>query len=262
LSGVYDPTATNSIRWDDDVEFPANGMLNVRPLGMVSANGELYFSGGGTLYRRNDGPQPSYSEVLTLATDLDPEMGGIRGLSAIDNPNGDGESLIFMWAPDGKSNGAIIRLDPDGMGSYVTHNEVSVGELMEQSLGGGTKAEKTLGAYNDFYPLIDPMTDELVHVIGFQSVISGNDEIRGQGGYYRGAKYAIRTRDGRYLVGEINGDYAAGKPSLVAPRTFAHSPFGGNRVFVAGYDANFVPSTSQAWIFASDLSTLLAPLHK
>ena len=262
ISGVYDPVATNSIRWDTDVEFPANGMLNIRPLGMVVANGELYFSGGGTLYRRNDGPKPSYSKVLTLAENLDPEMGGIRGLSAIENPNGDGESLIFMWAPDGKSNGEIKRLDPDGKGSYVTHDEVSTGALMEQSLGGRTKAEKTLGAYNEFYPVVDPKTGELVHIIGFQSVIFNHNEGRGQGGYYRGAKYAIRTADGRYLVGEINGKYAEGKPTLVAPRTFVHSPFGDNQVFIAGYDTNFIPSTDHAWVFSTDLSTLLSPLHE
>jgi hypothetical protein len=262
ISGVFDPTAPNSIRWDQDVEFPKHGMLSVRPLGMVSANGALYFSGGGTLYRRNDGAEPDYSQVLTLAEDLDPEMGGIRGLSAIRNPNGEGESLIFMWAPDGKSNGEIKRLDPDGKGSYVVHDEVAVGALMEQSLGGDTKAEKTLGAYNDFYPAVDPKTGQLVHIIGFQSVIFNNNAVRGQGGYYRGARYAIRTADAQYLVGEINGIYSEGKPSLVAPRTFAHSPFGDNRIFVAGYDANFIPSTNQAWVFSTSLSTLLAPLHE
>ncbi|MDA1298566.1 MAG: hypothetical protein O2868_00635 [Proteobacteria bacterium] len=262
LSGVYDPWSPSSIRWDDDVEFPKEGMLNVRPLGMVSANGELYFSGGGTIYRRHDGPQPTYSEVLSLAEDLDPEMGGIRGLSAITNPHGKGESLIFMWAPDAKSSGEIIRLDPDGRGGYSVSSEVSVGSLMEQSLGGDTRAEKTLGAYNDFYPITDSVTGETVHVIGFQSVISNNDAVRGQGGYYRGARYALRQANGEYRVGEVNANYAQGKPSLVAPRTFVQGPFGGDSVYVAGYDCNFIPSTDHAWVFSTSLSTFLTPIRE
>ena len=107
ISGVYDPRLPSRIRWDEKVEFPRNGELEVRALGMAAANGELFFSAGRSLFQRHDGAEPAYSEILKLSdphdAKLNVEMGGIRGLSAIDTPGGDGQSLIFMWAPHGRS---------------------------------------------------------------------------------------------------------------------------------------------------------------
>ena len=237
-------------------------MLDYRPLGMVEANGNLYFSGGGSLFKREDGPEPTYSEVLNLAKDLNTEMGGIRGLSVIDNPQGEGQSLIFMWAPGGNSVGEIKRLDPDGQGGYTVHSEVNISDLMIAALGGGVEAKRTLGAYNDFYPITNPATGETVHIIGFQAIITGESDLIGPGGYYKGAKFAIRTADNRYVVGEVNGEFEKGKPILIAPRTFAHSPFCDNKIFMAGNDTNFQPATDMAWIFSASVETVLAPLSE
>ena len=260
LSGVYDPGAPSKIRWDSEVEFPREGFLDVRPLGMVEANGELYFSGGGTIYKRLDGPDPSYSELLTLEDELNVEMGGIRGLSAIDNPHGDGQSLIFMWGPNRESVGQIKRLDPDGKGGYTVHDEVEVRSLMNNALGKEVVQGNVLGAYNNFYPFIDPATGQDLHLIGFQCRVSGDPPYIWQRGYYPGGMYAIRFADGQYKLGEINGTYVPGKPPLTGPRTFALSPFGDQRIFAAGNDTNFIVSTDMAWVFSASLEVWLSSL--
>ncbi len=115
ISGVYDASLRGKIRWDDDVEFPTSGTFSVRPLGITLANGRLYFSVGGVIYQRNDGANPTYSEVVNLGG-ANTDVGGIRGLTTISNPNGPGESMLFLWAPNGRSTGQMKRLDPNGSG--------------------------------------------------------------------------------------------------------------------------------------------------
>ena len=51
-------------------------------------------------------------------------------------------------------------------------------------------------------------------------------------------------------------------PPLVAPRTYAASPFkGDSAVYFGGYDCNDVLApTNTAWIFRGDVRTVLTPL--
>lgn len=261
VSGVYDPDRPTKIRWDSEIEFPKGKMLSVRALGMVEANGELYFSGGGSIYKRHDGPDPTYTEILRLSDLPNVEMGGVRGLSAIDNPNGEGESLIFMWAPDKTSVGSIKRLDPNGQGGFTVHEEAQIGKLMESVLGDDVSATRVLGAYNNFYEMTDPETGKTIHLLGFQAVLQGDETVIGQGGYYQGGMYAIRTEELQYKIGEVNGFFKPGNARIVAPRTFALSPFGDDRLFVAGYDSNFAEATGMAWVFDASLDVFLEPLR-
>ncbi|XOV85846.1 MAG: hypothetical protein ACFHX7_12775 [Pseudomonadota bacterium] len=261
LSGMYDPSRESRIRWDEQVEFPDDEALEVRALGMVEANGSLYFSAGSLLFERQDGPTPTYKEVLDLRDDqnVNVEMGGIRGLSAISNPNGGGESLIFLWTPHGKSQGEVLRLDPLSDGSYERHTEVVIGDLVQEHISRRAIVNKVLGAYNDFYEITRPDGTKL-HVIGFQVQLMGSDDIVGQERYYKGGIYALRTEDGRYILGEINGPYEPGKSRLVAPRSFVVSPFGDDHIYAAGYDSNFMESTGMAWIFNAHRDVWLKPL--
>ena len=86
VSGVYDPSLPGKIRWSRRLEypFPEEGSLHTRPLGMVQANGSLFFSEGGAIYRRRDGVLPSYEKIIDLNEDTDTDVGGIRGLSVIE----------------------------------------------------------------------------------------------------------------------------------------------------------------------------------
>jgi len=99
--------------------------------------------------------------------------GGIRGLTAIPNPNGKGDSLIFgMWAGR-PSRGEIYRLDPVDDGTFSRTREVSLVDLMSQYLSGQPVAMAG-AAYSDFRPVTDPVTGETLHLIGFESWIPGH----------------------------------------------------------------------------------------
>lgn len=256
ISGVYDASQPTRIRWDAKVEFPARGTFATRPLGIIEANGSLLFSVGGAIYRRNDGPKPTYSQILNLGDRVNTDVGGIRGLTPIPNPKGIGESILLVWAPHGGSAGQVKRLDPDGRGGYTVHDEVALRDLMRAHLGA--EVGYVLGGYNDMYPVVNPATGDTVHIIGFEGVLRGGEHFRWKGSrYYAGAMFAVRTRDQAYSVHEVNGKYEPGKPVLVAPRTFALSPFGDRELFVGGHDANFKRSDNMAWIFRASLHVAL-----
>jgi len=264
MSGVYDASATGKIRWDQQVEFPREQTLATRPLGIAQANGSLYFSAGNAIYQRRDGTQPIYRRVLDLGGSVSADLGGVRGLTAIANPNGTGESLLFVWAPRGRSAGTIKRLDPDGDGGFTEHDEANLRDLMSKKLG--REVLHVLGGYNDFYPVTDPKTGETCHFVGLQGVLASryhNDELMWQPSrYYAGAIYAVRCPDQRYTVQEVAGPYSPGQPALVAPRTFALSPFGDASIFIGGHDANFHPSSDRAWIFRAPIDIAAPHRHE
>jgi len=256
ISGVYDDSLPTKIRWAHEVAFPTDGTFNARPLGMVEANGSLLFSVGGTIYRRVGGPNPSYTKILDLGDDVNTDVGGIRGLTTIANPNGPGDSVLFMWAPNGRSSGQIKRLDPDLSGGYTVHDEANLRDLMQAKLG--IEVAFTLGAHNRMYAAVHPATGEIMHLIGFQGNLRGGDSLRWGGSrLYAGALYAVRSADQTYTVHEVNGPYAPGKPALVVPRAFAISPFGEGSVFAGGHDASFHPSDDMAWVFKAPLDVVL-----
>ena len=45
---------------------------------------------------------------------MNTDGGGIRGLTTMANPHGNGDSILLLWASNGRtSSGQIKRLDPD-----------------------------------------------------------------------------------------------------------------------------------------------------
>ena len=259
LSGVYN-SATKSIEWDEKPEHPTDGgAFPARPLGITEANGRLYFSVGGKIFVRTNGPSPRWSLAYKIPGNVNTELGGIRGLSTVDNPNGPGESLIFVWTPRGRSPGQIKRLD--GI-ELKESNETTLRELFNmQSLHGDARSTGSLGGYNRFFPVKDPRTGKTVHLVGYEQTISASDKAISWHRYYKGALYGIRTEKQRYSNQGVNGIWDPSKPVLVAPRAFAHSPFPGeeNVIYVGGHDANFKPSTDMAWIFKAPLNVALGP---
>jgi hypothetical protein len=258
VSGVYDSSVPGRIRWNRHLEFPflTEGSFHTRPLGIAQANGSLVFSEGGAIYQRIDGKQPAYKKLLDLHEDTDTDVGGIRGLTTIKNPNGKGDSLLFLWAPGARSTSQVKRLDPDRSGGYTVHNEVRVIDLMSKTLG--VEVMYTLGAHNMMYPVIDPATGETVHLIGFQGNIRGKNHLRWKGSaLYGGALYAMRRADQTYEVREVNNAYAPGKQLLVSPRAFCLSPFGDKDLYIGGHDSSRKISDDMAWIFRAPLEVVL-----
>jgi len=256
ISGVYDESLPHKIRWDKEIEFPQDSPFPTRPLGIIQANGKLLFSVGGTIYRRKDGADPTYSPLLDLGDGVNTDVGGIRGLTTIANPNGRGESILFLWAPNGTSSGQIKRLDPDADGGYTVHNEANMREWMAKHLD--VEVGYVLGAHSNMYPIKHPSTGETVHLIGIMGNLRGGNHLKWKGSrLYAGAMYAIRRPDQTYSIREVNGQYSRGKPVLVTPRAFAASPFGDGSIFVGGHDASFKPSDDMAWIFRASVADVL-----
>ncbi|MDF1853562.1 MAG: NIPSNAP family protein [Verrucomicrobiales bacterium] len=259
ISGVYDPTVPGRIRWDRNLEYPflTDGSFRTRPLGIVQANGSLFFSEGDSIYQRIDGERPRYREIFELFEDTDTDVGGIRGLTRVANPNGEGDSLLFIWAPGDRSASEVKRLDPDGKGGYVLRDEVRIIDLMEDYLD--VEVTYTLGAHNMVYPFTDASTGETVHIIGFQGNIrDSKNHLRWEGSaLYAGALYAVRRADQSYRVLEVNNRYKPGKQLLISPRTFCESPFGDGDIYVGGHDSSFKISDNMAWIFKAPESVAL-----
>ena len=212
VAGTYDQSVPGKIRWDRHLEFPflKEGSFKTRPLGITVANGTLFFSEGGTIFRRIDGKVPTYAKVLDFHEDTDTDVGGIRGLTTIKNPNGPGQSLLFLWAPGDRSECQVKRIDPDGKGKFTVHDEVKLIDLMSATLGA--EVTYTLGAHNMMYPIIDKGTGDTVHLIGFQGNIRTKKNLRWKGSaLYAGALYAVRREDQTYKVLEVNNSYRPGK---------------------------------------------------
>lgn len=253
FSGVYAPDSPGKIAW---AENPEIGGLRVRPLGIATANGALFFSSGDRIYRREDGAEPSY-EVIHDLSDLAPfirsAVGGVRGLTAVPSPSGESESLLFMWSPDGQSRGEMYRLDCDTDGHYVRHHETTLAELAREHLGA-TRISYLLGAYNNLLAIPSTRDGQMQHLVGFECRVSGGDVATWKKGYYRGALFAVRDADQSYHIEEVGGTAALGK-MLVATRCYAHSPFDGDRaIYFGGHDPNGIPSTNMAWIYRKRLA--------
>ncbi|MHC4248403.1 MAG: NIPSNAP family protein, partial [Planctomycetota bacterium] len=257
LSGVYN-SATRKIEWDARPEHPTDGSaFGARPLGIAEANGTLYFSVAGKIFKRRNGRSPKWTLAYEIPGGVNTDVGGIRGLTSIKNPTGPGESLIFVWTPRGRCAGDIKRLDGPGL---TEHNETTLRALFDnEKIGGDATARFSLGGYNCLFPFVHPRTGETAHIVGYEQRINSSNEALKWNYYYRGATYSVRTKDQKYVSGEVNGRFAPGKQTLVAPRAFGRSPFPGEEdvIYFGGHDANFKPSTDMAWIFKAPLEVVL-----
>jgi len=251
--GKYNQDLNHKIQWTPIPEFDD---IDIRPLGIVVANNELYFSSGNKIYKRIDGLNPSYNiihDFSDLNSNINPAVGGIRGLTTINH--NDDDSLILMWCPDSQSKGTIFRLDPTSNNDFNRVYETKLSLLVEEYLPE-TSVNYLLGAYNEFYKIYDNVEDEYVHFIGFEATIQGGSHPTWNG-YYSGALYAIRNNDAEYSVKEINGYISFNDPPLVATRCYVESPFPGeNAIYFGGFDPNGFISTNRAWIYKKTNTTI------
>ena len=248
FKGKYNSANPGKIDWISTAEF---GPLSTRPLGIEVANGTLYFSSGSKLYRRIDGISPSYvidHDFSDLGATINSAVGGIRGLTKIDNPNGNNDAFLLMWCPDGQSQGIIYRLEPDSLGGYNRIYETKLSILIGDFLQGAS-ASYVLGAYNEFYKYIDPISNNTFHLVGFEANISGGGHPTWNG-YYKGSLFAKRNSNGEYSIEEINGTIGANDTALVANRCYASSPFSiEDALYFGGFDPNSNTSTNMAWVY-------------
>ena len=249
--GKYNPANPGKIDWISTAEF---GPLSIRSLGIEIANGALHFSSGSKLYRRIDGVSPSYvieHDFSDLGATINSAVGGIRGLTTINNPSGVDDAFLLMWCPNGQSQGTIYRLEPDGAGGFNRIYETKLSLLIASFLVG-SNASYVLGAYNEFYEYIDPISNDTIHLVGFEAKISGGGHPVWNG-YYKGGLFAKRVSNGQYSIEEINGTIGANDTALVANRCYVASPFPGeSAVYFGGFDPNSNTSTNMAWVYKRD----------
>jgi hypothetical protein len=261
LSGVYDPTVPGWIRW-----YPLHPVkFSERALSICEANNSLVIGAGDAVWRRKDGRSPSYSIVHDLRDlvdrPVDPAIGGIRGMTTIDNPNGPGDSLLFLWSnADAKGAcGSMYRLDPDGRGGYNRHEDVRLASVVQEELG--VYPSFILGSYSYVQPVRNPVTRHINHLVGLYVQLQ-----HGKHSYptwsdkkiYMGGLFAIRDEKGRYTINEVNGRHNGSDTPLTAVRAIEPSPFRNDTdVYFGGHDCAFRRSTDFAWMYKAPLRTVL-----
>ena len=256
FTGSYDPDVQGKIRWD---KTPETGRLSKRCLSIIESNGSLIYSSGTSIYRRNDGRSPTHSIILDASQltkgKVASPVGGVRGLSALPNPKGLGESLLFVWAPDSRSRSCVVRLDPDGKGNYAHTKEACIADLMSKRLGGNP-VYYALAGYNNILPVLNPTTNESAWLMGFECWIGGRQfpcwQGNKRGGFYAGAMFAIRDKNSQYWLNEVNGPADVNKSPLQAVRAYAVSPFESEErgvIYFGGFVADHGPSHNTAWVF-------------
>jgi len=264
FTGVYDPDVPGKIRWD---KTPETGRLDKRSLAIIEANDSLIYSSGTNIYRRNDGPSPTHSMIFDASQlskgPVASPVGGVRGLSVIPNPNGLGESLLFVWAPDSRSRSCVIRLDRDDNGGYSHTKEECVADLMSEYLSG-TPVYYALAGYNNILPVLNPTTKEPAYLMGVECWVGGRQfpcwQGNDRGGFYAGAMYAIRDRNAQYWLNEVNGPATVEKSPLQAVRAYAISPFEsekGKVIYFGGFVADHGPSPNTAWVYKTSVENAL-----
>jgi len=257
--GVYDSTAPGQIRWESKPEF-----MNIddRLMSFGECNGELYAAIKPAIYKRIDGPTPTWEKVYEYTTfpgDKPSSQGGtsgMRGLTAISNPKGDGEVLLMALeglAVEGNSgNAKIVYLNPSDNNSVTT--ELDLGAFLKEQLKEqiGTDWNFVVTAYNDMVWVTDPKTGEDLLLIGF-----GVNEFNSDSAWF-----LVRHPDATYTVHEIPHIFdLRGQPkTLRGNRTIRVSPFAednGQVIYFGGFDCFGKTSHNTAWIYSVDIDTAL-----
>ena len=262
--GVYDEAAPGRIRFSATSE---TGEVAMRIMGIAAADGALFFSSGNLIYRRADGASPTWSVVHEQSgVSTNHAIGGIRGLSSIDNPRDPAQSSLIFQAGDLL---LIFRIDFDQSADGAMEQEVCLASMFDDYLGVAppNNARYMIGAYNQFVPVQADNTT--VWLVGFQArmgIVTTTPTLPfpttamgtrrpASDQYYSGAPFAIRRGPQTYEINEVGGRFYDTNTSLkplVSTRTFAASPFDpeSETVFFGGFDCNFGPNISDtAWVY-------------
>jgi hypothetical protein len=220
---------------------------------MARMNGDLYLSadpelaspGKGGLFRRTDGPLPSWQRLghWGHVPQTDNGLGWLRGLTPVPDPSTLGSQVLL----GGRSADRVIERI-DGSLPPAPVPDADVRGLLTQAWG--VAPTWLIIAYNNMLPATDPRTGRPVHLIGLgASLPSPNDTLAGAAWYLvRDGPQAYRV--GRVLVPE---DGRLGLAfGLRAVRTIAPSPFPeeqGRVWYFGGFDGAQGPHYNTAWIY-------------
>ena len=267
FSGVYDSRAAGRIRWEQTAELAVPS--GERVMGFCNCNGVFFCATTCNIFMRSDGHSPSWKRVYSRPEEIAPV--GIRGLTAVPNPSGRGEVLLFA------ALSKIRRLDPTA--DYQETIELDMRTYLAGILG--IRVPFVLAAYNDFVPYLVPGSKETVWLAGFEctfprAAIESNPSPKPRV-FFVAEKHMYFAAEARYLIrhagapggyplvgagrGNIHYEVAEvadpKKPTLVSVRAIAVSPFAGDRgeaLYFAGFDCNYQPSHNTGWVYRGQFS--------
>jgi len=274
--GVYNPSAPGRITWqasEYSLPLAASGSGSERVMGFANCNGVLHVATSTRVLRRTDGASPFWTVVKEYPTET--PASGIRGLTAVPDPSGSGEVLL-LTARGSDYQTRVRRLDPAN--GYAETIELNINADMGRRLN--TAIPYVLSAYNDFFPYEVPGTGENAWMFGIEmtyteAAVLQHPEwrvMKVEAGYVPNVSTnQYYAAEGRYYVRHVLGGVVSWElrevldrtlPTLVSVRTIAASPFPadqGQVLYFGGYDANYEPSHSTAWIYRGTFGELVRP---
>jgi poly(A) polymerase len=262
-SGAYDPAVPGRIRWGQSPELDISGIAvsgfpgmenHLRVTSFAEADEHLYAAVGQQIYERIDGTTPRWRAIYT-----NPSPGfsrsGLRGLTAVPNPGGDGE--VLLAAVEGTAS-RIVRVNPRD-GSEAT--DLQLGDFLSKAWG--MRVAYVIAAYNDMAKIHDLQGNDVL-LIGLDASI-GPESAAMTGHSIVNMAPARHEGDAWYLIRRPNGAYDLHRISprtgfaMIATRSIAASPFpgDGDGIYFAGFDANFTSVHNTGWIVRSTISAAI-----
>jgi hypothetical protein len=256
FSGVYDPKVPGRIRWSQTPELDlssltpaAAGVREVRVASFAECNGRLYATVGQQIYERTDGATPQWRLIYANRNPGRSET-GLRGLTAVPSPTGQGQALIA--AVEG-SAARIVRIDPRD-GSEAT--ELDLRDYLSKAWG--MDVGYIIAAYNNMAKVRDSQGEDVL-LIGLEAFIPPTSQVA-QGHRVADAGKGRLEGDAWYLIRHSNGSYdlrrvppRPGQP-MVSTRSILAS---GDAVYFAGFDANKAPAHATAWVVQSTIEAAI-----
>ena len=241
---AYDPALPGRVSWAPTPEFPftASREQPWRVMGLTVAGGEVYASIGPLLIRRQDGPEPAWTEVFR--DELPTTTDSLREAAGISGPDGETSVLVGIEG----LNGRVVRVDP-------TSGDVASVEFDPLTRLG--PAIYGIAAYNG--PEVRRLPD------GTEAALLGLELLRpralGPGLQEPDLGRVYEWTDGLLLWREPDGAYRLSRiidhtlevhPPVIGPRAIlAHSPFPSEEdvIYFGGFDHNGHLFHNTAWIF-------------
>jgi hypothetical protein len=258
-AGDYDPAVPGRIRWSRSPELDIStisvadfpGMEDhLRVTSFAEANDHLYAAVGQQVYERVDGTAPHWRLIYSNPSPRF-SRSGLRGLTAIPKPGGEGQ--VLLAAVEGRES-RIVRINPRD-GSEAT--DLDLRDFLDKSWG--IRVAYVIAAYNDMAKLHDVQGNDVLLIGLDESIIPDPPAtpdhriVRMDRGWHEAdAWYLIRRSNGSYDLRRIP---ARPGPDMIATRSILASPFpgDGDGIYFAGFDANFTPVHNTGWIVRSTI---------
>ena len=258
VGGVYDSSVLGRIRWETLPEFQTPP--GERVMGFCECNGVLYCATSRYIFQRTDGSSASWQQVYFCPQEN--YYQGIRGLTAVSNPSGTGEVLLFAALRK------VRRIDPAS--GFKETVELDMSSFLTQRLG--STVTFVLAAYTEFMPYTVPETGEVIWLFGFECGYSPSlmetkrppnlrlfiaTPPKWEGRYLAAeARYFTRYAKGQNISYEMAEIRDPSNPKMVSVRAIAVSPFPedhGQAFYFGGPDCNSTDGHNTAWIYRGEL---------